>query len=254
MSIQAVGWALAQEIASSSAKFVLVAIANYADKDGRCWPSQKAVAFDTSLTDRSIRKAIAVLEDLGFIKRVERRRPDGSRASDVIQIVAFDTGKLQPEDFSGGMEESSAPTGKKFRAPRKSTTDQPEKFSGLTTFEPSKNHQRNHSSAASPPAAAETVDRFDEFWAVYPKRGLAANPRKPARDKFLRAVKSGADPEAIIGGARRYAEIEKRSGRFGTEKVAQAQTWLNQQRWADYPAVPPSVASSASRATIFSRG
>jgi hypothetical protein len=81
----------------------------------------------------------------------------------------------------------------------------------------------------------DVPDRFEEFWKVYPKRGGASNPKKPARDKFERAVKAGADPDAISAAARRYHEIERAAGRAGTDKIAQAVTWLNQQRWNDYP-------------------
>ncbi|GHE70107.1 hypothetical protein GCM10019059_32420 [Camelimonas fluminis] len=238
MSIQAVGWALKQKIPSASAKFVLVAIANYADENGRCWPSQQALAADTSLSERSIRNAIHALEELGVIERIERRRQDGSRTSDAIQIVAFGASEPQPADFAGGLEKSAATTGKSCRDNRQMTTEQPADFAGLTTFEPSLNHQENHSSAASPPRRPESDDLFDQFWAAYPRRGQAANPKKPAREKFARAVKAGANPQVIIAAARRYADIERRAGRFDTEKVAQAMTWLNQQRWDDYAEQP----------------
>lgn len=85
------------------------------------------------------------------------------------------------------------------------------------------------------PAADE---KFDEFWKAYPHRGEAADPKKPAREKFDRAVKRGVDPKAIIAGAKRFAEIERRAGRAGTEKCAQAVTWLNQDRWQDYQPAP----------------
>ncbi|GHE79543.1 hypothetical protein GCM10019059_42550 [Camelimonas fluminis] len=262
MSIQAFSWATSQTAGSPTLKLVLTAISNYADEDGRCWPSQQRLVADTELSVRAVRNALIKLEDKGFLKRIVRRRPDGSRASDAIQLILDrdPSSVQQPAPRAGSQPAGNAgsdegpSTGTTCRTPRHHMPEQPAPRAALTTFEPSKNHQRNHSSAASPPAAAETVDRFDEFWAAYPKRGLAANPKKPAREKFAKAVKAGADPEAIIGGARRYAEIEKRSGRFGTEKVAQAQTWLNQERWGDYPAVPASVASSASRAEIFGRG
>lgn len=86
-------------------------------------------------------------------------------------------------------------------------------------------------------------EAFDRFWLAYPSRGEASNPKKPAREKFERAVKAGADPETIIAAAARYAEIERRAGRLRTDKVAQAMTWLNQQRWADYgePAAAPTL-------------
>jgi len=84
-------------------------------------------------------------------------------------------------------------------------------------------------------ALPKAPDRFDELWAAYPKRGGASNPKKPAREKFERAVKAGADPDQIIAAAKRYHEIERNAGRAGTDKIAQMMTWLNQQRWNDYP-------------------
>lgn len=49
------------------------------------------------------------------------------------------------------------------------------------------------------------------------------------------ACKGGVDPEAIVGGAERYALECQRKNIAGTEKVAQAVTFLSQQRWKDYP-------------------
>ncbi|MBN9448278.1 MAG: hypothetical protein J0I67_15415, partial [Bosea sp.] len=98
----------------------------------------------------------------------------------------------------------------------------------------------NVGSVGKPTRPAPAGD-FDEFWKAYPHRGEASDPKKPAKEKFDRAVKRGADPAAIIAGAQRFAEIEHRAGRAGTEKCAQAVTWLNQERWNDY-AAPASIA------------
>lgn len=84
------------------------------------------------------------------------------------------------------------------------------------------------------PMRPERDETFERFWKAYPHRGDASDPKAPARDKFDRAVKGGCDPEAIIAAAGRYAEIERKAGRAGTDKVAQAVTWLNQRRWGDY--------------------
>jgi len=86
VSIQAVGWALKQNVSSSGAKFVLVALANYADEEGRCWPSQKQLAADTCQGERTVRRHLDTLEREGFIKREHRNRPDGTYASDVYLI------------------------------------------------------------------------------------------------------------------------------------------------------------------------
>lgn len=85
------------------------------------------------------------------------------------------------------------------------------------------------------PRKADLTDAFDRFWLAYPKRGTASNPKQPARISFDKAVRAGADPEAIIAAAGRFDAIERAAGRAGTDKVAQAVTWLNQQRWGDYP-------------------
>ena len=71
---------------------------------------------------------------------------------------------------------------------------------------------------------------FDRFWAAYPRRD-GANPKQPALKAFSRAVSSGADPEAIILGAQHYrSEQLGKDARF----LAQAVTWLNQERWGDH--------------------
>jgi hypothetical protein len=88
-----------------------------------------------------------------------------------------------------------------------------------------------------------TRPEFDEFWKVYPKRG-GANPRFPASLEFDKAVKGGADPPELIAAAKRYADEQRKLRFIGTEKVAQAKTWLHQRRWEDYP--PNQITASVS--------
>lgn len=49
MSVQAMTAAFALKVENPTAKLVLLALANYADQDGRCWPSQKKLCEVTSL-------------------------------------------------------------------------------------------------------------------------------------------------------------------------------------------------------------
>lgn len=76
--------------------------------------------------------------------------------------------------------------------------------------------------------------RFDEFWKEYPKRD-GSNPKEPSRKLFDAAVRRGVTPETIIGAAARYGAECRRLSIERTDKVAQALTWLRQQRWQDYP-------------------
>ncbi len=85
---------------------------------------------------------------------------------------------------------------------------------------------------AAQPKAKKEPSRFDEFWSIYPKRD-GSNPKEPARQKFDLACKRGADPQAIISAAQRYAEQQKRLGNIGSPYVKQAVSWLNAQSWKD---------------------
>lgn len=77
----------------------------------------------------------------------------------------------------------------------------------------------------------DPVELFEtQFWKAYPQRA-GANPKKPARDKFVALVKRGVDPAEIIAGARAYASDPET--KIGTGYVATAVVWLNQERWKD---------------------
>lgn len=84
--------------------------------------------------------------------------------------------------------------------------------------------------------ATRTPDRFEEFWKLYPKRE-GANPKSPARKKFLVALKAGATADEILAATKRFAEAERKLEHIGTPYVPMATTWLNQQRWGDYAPV-----------------
>jgi hypothetical protein len=55
MSWQATTWAMNQKVGNAGRKLLLLALANYADENGVCWPSQGRLSLDTeaSLTPSS---------------------------------------------------------------------------------------------------------------------------------------------------------------------------------------------------------
>jgi hypothetical protein len=83
---------------------------------------------------------------------------------------------------------------------------------------------------------ARAPSRFDEFWKAYPRRE-GPNPRKPAEQRFDALVKTGLDPEFLIGEVRKFAALDDTRKAIGTRFIPQASTWLNQQRWSDHAAV-----------------
>lgn len=87
MSGEAVGWAFRKvQMDDPTAKFVLVAICNYANEQDQAWPSHAAIARLTGLSKRTIQNAIQKLEDWGIIKRDRRDRDNGSETSAMVSI------------------------------------------------------------------------------------------------------------------------------------------------------------------------
>lgn len=56
---------------SSTQKLVLLALADWANDEGLCWPSINRLAVKASMAGRSIQRIIRELEDAGFVRRDE---------------------------------------------------------------------------------------------------------------------------------------------------------------------------------------
>lgn len=144
MSGWAVSWAYEQapgaldknneydpEINNPGAKAVLVALASFCgDEKGWCWPSQKTLATMTDLSERSVRRHLLFLEEhAGLIRRVERRRKDGTRSADWIQLLA-PASRLGPTRQPAKSTASDSSTGQHRQLNRTAATDQPATVSG----------------------------------------------------------------------------------------------------------------------------
>lgn len=67
MSIQAIAWVFSQTIHPSTAKFALVALANYMQEDGTAWCAISTISEITSQDRKTVVRAIADLERQGHI-------------------------------------------------------------------------------------------------------------------------------------------------------------------------------------------
>jgi hypothetical protein len=75
-------------------------------------------------------------------------------------------------------------------------------------------------------------DWFAALRASYPKR-RGGDPPKPARDLFIKAVRKGADPQAICSAAATYARLMASMGRTDTPYVEKVEKWLRNERWLE---------------------
>ena len=98
MSIQAVAWAIKQKTGSPIAKCLLMACANYANENGRAWPSQDTLAVDCDMSARTVREWLKVLEEQGLIQRERRSDKRGHRLSDyiILSLPADSSDRAQP--------------------------------------------------------------------------------------------------------------------------------------------------------------
>ncbi len=105
MSILAMNWVWTLEDLGPSETLVLLALADAADDDGFCWPSQAFLARKSRQTDRNVRRILARLEKMGLL-RVEARSSTYGRRSNLYHLnVGFSLEPRQEDKLSGCEEE-----------------------------------------------------------------------------------------------------------------------------------------------------
>jgi len=80
----------ASELPSSS-RLALLALLEYANEDGKAWPSLATLAVDTGLSRNSVRRGLAAAASAGWLQVVERRAGDGRQSSNGYRLVNFST-------------------------------------------------------------------------------------------------------------------------------------------------------------------
>lgn len=211
MSVKVITWAFEQDLPPVK-KFILVALADWADGDGVAFPGQLSLADKTGISERTLRSHLKELEESGFLTRAKRYDTRGKRTSDEYQL------NLLPAEIAV------------------STTGNPRRYYRQTVAgtedirkEPSEEPSVVNTRARKADPYAES---FEEFWALYPRK-IAKNA---ARQAYTTAMKRGVDPEAILEGlGRQVPVLALREPQY----IPHPTTWLNQERWLDED--PPSA-------------
>ena len=91
MSIQAVSWALDQDLPARP-KLVLISIANHANHtDGYCWLKAETIAAEAACTPRSVYRFVGALIRNGYLKKSPKKGDDGKqRANDYWMLFNRD--------------------------------------------------------------------------------------------------------------------------------------------------------------------
>jgi len=181
-----------------------LALADFANDEGYCFPSQKTLAKKARCTDTYVRLVIKEMVKSGFVEQVERGNGRGNSSAYVLKGVTTKEALVNEPLEKGGTTEAER---------SKLTTS-------LTIY---KNRKE-------PSIYAE---EFETFWKAYPRKvgkGIARNAFLKIREQ-----ESAAPPLDILLKA---VELYKRSV-TDVKYFCHPTTWLRQERWNDELEVEP---------------
>ena len=87
MSLAALSWALRRDGIRPTEKLVLLALADYADRNNECFPSITTLAATVGVHKSTVQRSLSTLVDAGHIAKNVRTRPDGSQTSNSYTIL-----------------------------------------------------------------------------------------------------------------------------------------------------------------------
>ena len=76
----------AEEHLSHREKAVYIYLRDRADASGVCWPGIKTIARDMNLSRSTVKRALADLEQHGYLAKLPRYRPNGSNTSNLYTL------------------------------------------------------------------------------------------------------------------------------------------------------------------------
>ena len=76
------------EIDDSTAKLTLMALADFSDDEGYCYPSYEVLAKKISKSKRTAIRAVEKLAELGFLQKEKRELKDGTSSANLYKILS----------------------------------------------------------------------------------------------------------------------------------------------------------------------
>lgn len=97
VSVKAINWALELELPPAK-KLILVVLADYADDSGYSFPGADKIASRSSISKRTLTRALAELEEDGYLVRERRNLVNGNRTSDGYRLTPSGTDSPAPQE------------------------------------------------------------------------------------------------------------------------------------------------------------
>ncbi len=215
MSIKVMTWVWDHSPATGTDHMVLLAIADAADDDGtNAWPSEATLAHKARVSERTVRRSLRALEELGVltVELHEGGRPETRRDRRPNRYtVRMTTGQIDRPDIE--REDTQGQNG------RTSTTERADTVVRRTVLDPSVD-----------PSLVNTPSSFDAFWSSYPRKV----GKEAARKAWKAALKRDVPPSHVVSAADDY-RIECHVRQTEPQFIPHPATWLNAGRYDDDP-------------------
>lgn len=202
------------------AKLVLVALADFANESGECFPSVGMMVERSGMSDRGVQKQIAELERLGYLRRAFRN------GRSTLYTVTPEHGSPHPRTVftpaPNGVhpEPDSPPPPNGVHPTPEHGSPTPEPYSPITATQPSTNRQLNRQSA-------HDADRFDDFWKAYPRKAGS----KPKAREIWAKQKLDQQADLIIAAVTDRTASDPQW--IDPKYIPHPETFLRNQRWND---------------------
>lgn len=244
MSVEAITWALKQDVKPSGTKFVLVAIANCADgKDGIAWPSVAYLAEATGQDRKTVLAGIARLMETGYI------RDTGERRGLTKQVIVYQLPEFETFSPKQSQKRDSTENGTVPEFPSNSTETPGEQYRNSSETVPKTGHGtvKNHKRTVREPkhSVAPPAGVSAQVWSDFLKHRKAQNA--PVTETVVKALTKELVAAAAMGWLPDDALAEGMSAGWRGLKA----------KWLQNRGAAPAAATSrqqAGKPTVFEQG
>jgi hypothetical protein len=193
---------------------VLLAIADFCNDDGECWPSVSGLARKARMTERGIQKIIVRLIQRGWLHVTPNA---GRKGCNLYRVLT--PNHVHPEQSSPRTREHVPPN----RVPKTPEPRSPEP-SIEPSIEPSHNTRARKSFS----------DEFEAWWSHYPKK----TGKDVAYRSFQKAKKAVGVDILFSALDQQREQLERAANRPDGNFCPNPSTWLNQGRYHDEASAP----------------
>lgn len=230
MSVKVSTWAWEMPVKGNE-KLVLLALADYANDEGKCWPHIEKIAEKCGISRSAVIDHLKNLHDLKVFTKETLYDNFGKKKGNVYQLnLSLSPASLRTDLLSSNLL-SSKNTATKSRFTPSLSPD-----SGPLILEPSLNHHEP-SKNMSPPAVVTqnlTQSCFEQFWKIYPRKKKKKYAQKIWKTKKLDTAVDEKTGERVF--SKIMADVPRRTAEDAewlAGCISHPSSYLNGELWND---------------------